>query len=89
MRIDVFVCLGWQEELSQNHFSLKCEANSDTCDFNEGSSRSCKILTPVIVKPYLHTGETLPHRSTPSCIVLAHVRTLAQVITSSYLGWPM
>ena len=33
---------------------------------NEVSSYLCKILTPIMVRTYLQTEETLPHRSTPS-----------------------
>ena len=37
---------------------------------NEVSSHLCKILTIIIVKTYLETAETLPHRSTRSCNML-------------------
>ena len=52
---------------------------------NEVSSHLCKILTPIIVKTYLQTGETLPYHSTHGCdmLRLIHMKPSTDTNTTS------
>ena len=54
---------------------------------NEASSHLCKILTLIIVKTYLQTEETLPHRSSHRCNMLKaifHQRETGKLQRNNY-----
>ena len=56
---------------------------------NEATIASTRVIKNKTIYQLSNSEFVSNHKKDKNVTVLAHVRTLAQVITSSYLGWPM